>query len=146
MNNGASRGRRERGTSSRTADGFLESVLFRRFSPSLALLSLCQKPRPAPISPTFIDYVVIGLSFEPCDALLQINLRFPPLPSSPSTPRSSQIARPELARSPVLCSTNNSLPPSPPRPHARLESSPYVLKNTCFENQPRSSKAPTAPP
>lgn len=83
----------------------LESVPFRRFSPSLLLLC-----KPPPVSPSSQYYVVIGLSFEPCDALLQIKLRFSPLPSSLSTPRSSQSRVPELPRN-QFCSNEESLPP-----------------------------------
>ena len=150
MNNGASRLERASRAGNLQSDGrwvscFLESVPFRRFSPSLTLLSFCQKPHPRPISPSSIDYVVIGLSFEPCDALLQINLRFTPLLPSPSpTPPKLSIARPELARNSVLCSTNNSaLPHTLADAHASNPS--LLLKDTRFESQPRSSKGPTAP-
>lgn len=116
-----SKGRRERGTSSRTVrwvSCLLESVPFRRFSPSLTLLSFCQKPHPRPISSSSIDYVVIGLSFEPCDALLQINLRFATLLPSPSTPEALNRASRARSQPGSLLTNNFPLPHTLAHAHA----------------------------
>lgn len=99
---------RERG---RTADW----IFWSQSRSGAFLLLFFSSATPANSRPSHLYYVVIGLFFEPCDALLQIKLRFSPLPSSLSNPPELSIARAELPRN-QFCSVRRiplSVRPSP---------------------------------
>jgi len=85
--------RRERGRTGESAFG----VPFRRFSSFSFSLTLCNPHQ----SCTSSDYVVIGLSYEPCDAVLQIHLQFSIVSPSFRSEGACNRAQ-ELPRNPVL--------------------------------------------